>query len=56
MDKAIAVIKSFTTGDQTAILEYIVMKLTSSIILRFPDGREVVLNSYDLSRGQNRNW
>ena len=53
-DKAIAVIKSFTTGDQTAILEYVSDETYIQHNLRVPDGREVVVNSYDLFRGQNR--
>lgn len=44
-DKAIAVIKSFTTGDKTAILEYVSDETYIQHNLSVPDGREVVLNS-----------
>ncbi|MEW4353883.1 nuclear transport factor 2 family protein [Streptococcus pneumoniae] len=45
IDKAISVIKSFETGDKTAITEYVNEKNYIQHNLSVPDGRDVVLNS-----------
>lgn len=44
-EKAIAVIESFQTGDQSAIKNYVSSKTYTQHNLSVPDGRDVVLNS-----------